>query len=311
LAPWIAGYLQLPRPQLVYVLAAAGVLTLLVTVNRGALQGLQRFWSLSVNTILDLGVRVAAATALIGAGAGAAGGILALMAGPVVAYAQGLALVRRSDPAGAAQRAPSLAAVGRYALSASAAAVGVTYLFNVDVLLAKHYLPSDQAGVYAAGSVLARAVYFLGTTIAAAMFPQVSALHARNDAHFHVVDRSLAFLGAIALGLVVVYLAVPGLVLLPYGHAFDGVRPYLAPFAAALGLLALGNLLVTYFLSIDSRRFAIPLAGACVLETVLIGAFHSGVAQIVSMLLITMGALAAALGALYLLERTGFRWRTT
>jgi O-antigen/teichoic acid export membrane protein len=306
LAPAIAGYLQLPRPQLVYVLAAASVIVLLVTVNRGALQGMQHFWALSANTVLDLAVRVIAALALIAAGLGALGGILALLVGPAVAYVQGLFLVRQ--PAGdGAGSAPSMADVGRYALSASIAAVGVTYLFNIDVVLAKHYLPASQAGVYAAGSVLARAVYFLGTTIAGVMLPQVATLHARNDAHFHVVDRSLLLLGLIAAGMFTAYLFLPGLVLLPYGHGFDAAEPYLGPFAAALGLLALSNLLVTYFLSVDSRRFVVPLAGACVLETALIAVFHAGMAQIVAVLVVSMTALSASLALLYLIDRARAR----
>jgi O-antigen/teichoic acid export membrane protein len=302
LAPAIAGYLQLPRTQLVYVLALTSVMALLVTVNRGALQGMRRFWALSLNAIVDLGVRVVAAVAFIAAGAGALGGILALLAGPLVAYVQSIFLLRQPS-GGRAAIGPSLTDVGRYALSASVAAIGVTYLFNVDVLLAKHYLPGQQAGVYAAGSVLARAVYFLGNTIAGAMFPEVATLHARNQAHFHVVDRALLLLAVVAVGLVVAYLVLPGLVLIPYGSGYDAVRPYLGPFAAALGLLALSNLLVTYFLSVDSRRFALPLAGACVLETVLIVSFHAEVAQIVTMLLISMGALAAMLGGLYAIDR--------
>ena len=302
LAPFFAGYLQLPRAQLVYLLAIASVVALLVAANRGALQGMRRFWALSVNAVLDLFVRVAAAAALIAAGLGALGGILALIAGPLVAYGQALWLLRqRSDaPAGTG---PPLTEVGRYAVSASLAAIGVTYLFNVDVLLAKHYLPGQVAGVYAAGSILARAVYFLGLTVTAVMFPEVATLHARNQAHFHIVDRSLIMLGVVGAGLVVAYVAVPGLVLIPYGSSYDPVRPYLGPFAMALGLLAVSNLLVNYFLSVDSRRFVLPLAGACVLETVLIVAFHDGIAQIVGMLLVSMAVLSAMLGGLFLLDR--------
>jgi O-antigen/teichoic acid export membrane protein len=302
LAPFFAGYLQLPSAQLVYLLAVASVVALLVAANRGALQGMRRFWALSANTVLDLCVRVAAAAALIGAGLGALGGIIALIVGPLAAYGQGLWLLRqrRDDAAGTG---PPLTEVGRYAVSASLAAIGVTYLFNVDILLAKHYLPGQVAGVYAAGSILARAVYFLGLTVTAVMFPEVATLHARNQAHYHIVDRSLLMLGVVGVGFVVAYLAVPGLVLIPYGSSYDPVRPYLGPFAMALGLLAVSNLLVNYFLSVNSHRFVLPLAGVCVLETLLIVAFHDGIAQIVAMLLVSMAVLAALLGGLFLLDR--------
>jgi O-antigen/teichoic acid export membrane protein len=302
LAPFVTSYLQLPRVQLVYVLAVASVIALLVAANRGALQGMRRFWALSVNTVLDLAVRVLAGGALIVAGLGALGGILALIIGPLAAYGQSLWLLRRRG-AVATTSGPPLTEVGRYAVSASLAAIGVTYLFNVDVLLAKHYLPAQAAGVYAAGSILARAVYFLGLTVTAVMFPEVATLHARNQAHFHIVDRSLIMLGVVGVGFVLAYLAVPGLVLIPYGSGYEPVKPYLGPFAMALALLAVSNLLVNYFLSVDSRRFVIPLAAVCVLETVLIVAFHDGIAQIVAMLLISMAVLSALLGGLFVFDR--------
>jgi O-antigen/teichoic acid export membrane protein len=150
---------------------------------------------------------------------------------------------------------------------------------------------------------LGRVVYFLGITISQVMFPEVATLHAKNEPHFHVVDLSLALLAAVAVGLTLVYAVVPGLVLLPFGSAFSGVRPYLWTFAIALGLLSIVNLLINYFLSIGSGRFVVALIGACVLESVLIVSFHSSAGQILTMVVTTMAILAVALGAMYGLDR--------
>jgi O-antigen/teichoic acid export membrane protein len=301
----VARYLQVSQPQLIYVLAVISVIALLVTANRGALQGMRRFWSLSGNTALDMVLRVVFAGVFITAGLGAVGGILALLVGPAIAYVQSIWLTRSREASDALSKhdVPSLLEVGRYALLATAGAAGVTYLFNADVILVKHYLSPDVAGQYAAGSVLARVVYFLGATVAAVMFPEVTKLHARDMGHFHVVDRSLLLLLVVAMGLVVIYAAVPSLVLLPYGKAFDPVRPYLGLFAFALSLLALSNLLVNYFLSVNSLRFLLPLAGACVLETTLVMAFHSSLVQVVTMVIISMATLTVGVGGLYLADR--------
>ena len=160
-----------------------------------------------------------------------------------------------------------------------------------------------EPGIYAAASVLGRVVYFLGVAFAQVMFPEVAALHARNEAHLHVVDLSLALLAAVGTLLVVAYAAVPWLVILPYGPAFEPVRPYLWPFALALGLLAVANLLTNYFLSIGSGRFVLPLLAACLLETVLIVIHHSSPGEILAMVIVAMLLLVGALGAVYLLER--------
>ncbi len=300
--PAVTGFLQLTDRRVVGVLAAGTILGLLVSTNRGVLQGMRRFVALSSNLMLDSATRVAAAVGLIALGLGVMGSVVALLFGPAIAYAQSFFLLRPVRPSNDRLEL-SFAAVGRYTVPAAVAVMGVTYLFNADVLLAKHYLAPRAAGIYAAASVLARVVYFLGLTIAGVMFPEVATLHARNQAHFHVVDASLLFLTGVGIVLSSTYTLLPGLVLLPYGDGFSAVKPYLGPFALALTLLALANLLVNYFLSVNSSRFIWPVAGACLLETLLIVSFHDGPGRILGMLLLTMVAFAAALGALYAVER--------
>jgi O-antigen/teichoic acid export membrane protein len=302
LAPVFAAYLRIGDVRIVYLLAVTTAVSLVLAVNRGALQGLSRFLALSVNLVLDLGTRVVMAVGLVLLGGGVLAAVLAVLLGPLLAYLHSFLLLLRVQGAHAAEVAGA-AEVGRYAMSAAVAAIGVTFLFNADVILAKHYLPSGQAGLYAAGSVLGRVVYFLGTTVAAVMFPEVAALHARDERHFHVVDMSLVLLAALAAALIAAYVILPQVVLLPFGTGFGPVRPYLVPFAVALSLLAMANLLVNYFLSVNSRRFVIPLVLACLLETGLIASFHRDPAQIVDILLVSMGALAAALGGMYAVER--------
>ena len=298
----VARFLQLPDLRVVGVLALAPLFGMLVSTNRGLLQGLLRFGALSINLVLDGGARVVVAVTLVLAGAGPVGAVTGILAGPAIAYLQSIPAVRRL-PRGAPGRAVSARDVARYAAPAAAAVIGITYLFNVDVVLARHYLSPAQAGIYAAGAVLARAVYFLGVTTAAVMFPEVATRHARDEAHFRVVDLSLLFLGLIGVVMILVYVLVPALVLLPYGIEFHAVRPFLGPFAAALTLLAVSNLLVNYFLSVNSARFAVPLLAAGALETVLMVWFHRDLAQLLAMLLVTTSLLAASLAALYAIDR--------
>lgn len=301
-SPTLARFLQLRDRQVTAILTVSTLLGMLIAVNRGILQGLQRFGALTLNLVLDGAGRVAVALTLVLGGFGPAGAVAGLMAGPAIAYAQSLAILRRL-PERVPTVAISLGEMARYAAPTATAVIGVTYLFNVDVVLARHYLPSREAGIYAAGAVLGRVVYFLGLTIAAVMFPEVAGRHARDETHYRVVDLSLAFLGAVGLGLIAVYELLPSLVLLPYGAQFAPVRPYLGPFSAALTLLALSNLLVTYFLSVNSARFVLPLLAAGAAETVLMAAFHQGLGQLLLVLIAVNLGLAVTLAALYTIER--------
>src|SRR6202030_3308591 len=82
----LSTYLQISDERIIWVLAAASLMALLVSVTRGALQGFRRFVALSINTVLDTALRVVAAVGLILAGLGALGGVIAIVIGPGVAY---------------------------------------------------------------------------------------------------------------------------------------------------------------------------------------------------------------------------------
>lgn len=299
-APQVSAFLNLSDRRIVYLLALASLFAIAVTVNRGALQGLRRFVALSGNMATEMISRLVFAAGLVGAGLGALGAIATFPIGALIAYGQSFFFLRSSkDSAGSVDK---IEGIGTYAVLATIASIGINYLFSIDTLLAKHYLAADAAGVYAAGSVLARVVYFLGLSVAGVMFPEVASLHARNQAHFHVVDLALLLVGAMGAALIVAYFVAPGLVLLPYGASFTPARPYLGVFAVALTMLAIANLLINYFLSIARRTFIVPLFAACVLETALIAVFHQGIWQLLTMVVISQGFLALAMSAMYILD---------
>jgi O-antigen/teichoic acid export membrane protein len=177
------------------------------------------------------------------------------------------------------------------------------------VLLSKHYLTGHESGIYAAGAVLGRVIYFLGATVAAVMFPEVTLRHSRGEAHFVVVEKSLVLLVALSSAFVLSYSVIPLIVIGPFGAAFAGVGPNLVFFATALSFFSISVLFVNYFLSIRSWRFALPLLGACLLETLLIASFHSSAHQIVLMMLASMAALLGMLSLLYISDRLGIRVR--
>lgn len=301
----VARYMNLTDNRVVYVVAGAGLATLVVTINRGALQGLRRFVALSGNVVLDVASRLVLAAGFVAIGLGALGATAALALGPAIAYSQSFVLLRRIS--GTVPAAGRIEGLGSYALLATVASIGINYLFSADTLLAKHYLGAESAGIYAAASVLARVVYFLGLSVAGAMFPEVATLHARDQAHLHVVDLALLMVSGIGVALILAYFALPNLVLLPYGSGFAAARTYLGFFALALTMLTLANLVINYFLSIARASFIIPLMGGCILETLLIVFFHSSIWQILSMVLISVGLLFGAMGLLYASDRFDLR----
>jgi O-antigen/teichoic acid export membrane protein len=300
----IAQFLGISGGTEIPILALIATVFLLLAVSRGILQGLQRFGWLAVNFIVDAGARVLAAVILINAGFAVTGALLAVAVGPLLAYGHTLFGLRGYLRGGIGHRT-SQRRLAMFGLWVALGLSGVTFLFNVDVILARHYLSPDEAGVYAAAAVLGRVVYITTFAVAQVMFPEVTVLRSRGARHFHVVELSMALIVLLATPILIIYVFAPGVVLFFFGEAFRPVAPFLGPFALALTALSLSNLLINYQLSTADARFIVPLALACLLEPALIVAFHQTVGQIVLAVLVANLVLLAALGGLYLWGRFG------
>jgi hypothetical protein len=94
-APAVARYLHITDLRIIYLLVTASAIALLVSISRGAMQGLSRFLALSINTTIDMATRVCTSVLLILGGLGALGAALAIVAGPAVSYIQSLFIFRR------------------------------------------------------------------------------------------------------------------------------------------------------------------------------------------------------------------------
>src|SRR5579864_5951977 len=76
----VAAFLQLPQHGIVAVLAVSTLLGMLVSTNRGILQGLQRFGWLALNLVLDAFAKVAIAVGMVLLGFGASGAVVGVLA---------------------------------------------------------------------------------------------------------------------------------------------------------------------------------------------------------------------------------------
>ena len=220
--------------------------------------------------------------------------MLAILAGVVLAYGQGafaLLDVLRTP----ARRAP-LRAMAVYSLTAAAGTLGVMILYNVDVILAKHYLSADGAGYYGGLNKIGTILYFLTLSVSQVLFPRVVEAVATDEHPGRLLLLSAGIMSLLGAGSLLVFGAVPWLVVrVLFGPAFDVTTPYILP-VGLIGLtLSLNNLLVQFFMAVHDRWFVPILALGCLLECSLIVANHAGFGSIV---VDVLAALVLLLGAL-------------
>jgi hypothetical protein len=184
--------------------------------------------------------------------------------GALVPVAVGAALV--ADPSHASPRRVSAVVVGREVLHDSHLLLAFFALTQVDVFVARATLPTAEAGLYASGLILAKAVLFLPTFVTVLAYPML----ARRGRHRHVHHRGLLIILAIGLVAVCGVLVLPDLGLaFVGGAAYAAVRDELWVFATLGTATALVQLLVQTAVARQHRTAVAWVWGA--LAAVLVG----------------------------------------
>jgi len=282
LAPLVSSVLNIHSTPAVVIAVLSLSTALVYPVAMGVLQGEQRFVPLASLYVIPWVVRLVVLGIAAAAGARLGGAVVATLAGAVVSMAVAYALIRPAIRGAEKLSRADLRSFLVYLWPVAVALIGIALLTNVDVLIVKARFSGHDAGAYAAASAFARVGFFLPAAILTVLFPRTAARQARGEETEDILGRSLfataGFCGLLAL----VYAAAgTGLVTLTYGADYAKGGEVLAPFALAMGLFSLANVLVGYHLSRNETRYAWIVAGAVVVQVVALTTIPNGLEGVV------------------------------
>jgi len=277
-----------------------GWLWLMLSVQRGALQAVQRYRLVGLTLVGEAALRLVFGAALVLAGLEVTGAFLGTtLALGLLVLAYSLPL-RRLLPAPRDEAARALVPGMRHLIARArvpvAAFVLIAVLQHVDVIVVKHVASPEKAGSYAAASVAAKAVIWLAMGLGFYLLPEaVRRAQAGEDAR-PILVRTLALLLAVAIPLVAFYALVAGpLLALVFGPGLTAAAGALAILTGAMALLACGYLAVQYLLALGRRLFIGLLATAATVELVVLPQVGSELTEVALVLLGLQVVLATAL----------------
>ena len=253
-SPFIARALNLDDAFALVMVALTFVPFTITGAQLGLLQGAERHKRLAVLYALSTGARVTGAIIAAAIARTADAALLGLALGAVVGAAAGqFLLVGQPSWGGQEEKARGFLAEVFHAAHALIALYALT---NLDVLLARARLSPYEAGLYAAGALVARAVFFLPTAVLVAAFPRMVA-GARNAQRQAVI--AVAVLGLVAS---LVIAAAPTLVVqIVAGPEFLAVAPDVWVFAVAGAGFGVVQVLLYARMAHHDRRAALLLWG--------------------------------------------------
>lgn len=290
----IADLISVPEEWAAAATAPTAALWLLLSVERGALQGVHAYKPVAWSIVLEAFGRLVFGLILVGAGMGVTGAYLGTPLS-LLATALGLWYVSRgrfgrAQVGSAAQRLRDL--VGG-AWPAVTALFLIAVLQNVDVIMVKRQIGGDEAGAYAAAAVAAKAVVWLAIGIGLYLLPEATRAARHGQDPRPVLARALAVVGTVAVPMLIVYAVAPATVLrLAFGPETVVAADALFVLGCAMTLLAVGYLAVQYMLALGRVSFLPALAAVAVAEIALLGGL--GIESLVTFAAIVLGLQAAA-----------------
>ncbi len=282
-------------------LVPTGVLWLLLSVLRGALQGLHAYSPVGWSLVYESGGRLFFGLVLVLSGAGVTGAYLGTPLSMVDAVAVLVVmLARRTGGLSAPGVEPrSLLGLLRGGWAPLLGLIFLAALQNVDVIVAKHQMSDDAAGAYAAAVVAAKLVVWVAIGIGLYLLPEATRRHAAGLDSRPVFLRALGLVALVAVPALLIFAAVPGLLLrVAFGEGFAPAADALVVLGAAMTLLAVAHLAVQYMLALRQVVFLWVLGVVAVAEPFLLTA---GDFSILSFAAVVLGLqFLAAAGALAL-----------
>jgi len=287
----ISSFLQISSRGLVMLFGVSLLFSMVIPILWGGLQGLQKFGLLTLNLIINSGLKLVLGILFVLLGFGLIGAMSAIAVSYFVTtilslFILGVSLLKekgvahqevipRSSP-------PSnFSEVYHYSFSAGLVLLCFMVLTNIDLILVKHFFTPIEAGYYSIAQMVGKIILALPIPIVTVMFPKLSSLEGREKGTPSVLGRSLRMAAFLCAGGVMFSLLFPSpIVKILSGKVYLECSPLVGMFSVNMTLLSLTLILLYYHLSTSERGFLYPLFFFTLIEIGLILLFHDTLIQV-------------------------------
>ena len=292
----LAAFLKITDPRLPTLFFVFIALSFLGSAPSGFLCGLSRFKAFSLMSFVGPLFKL-----LLGAGLAFLGlGVFGVVGGLIISSLLGLAccliLLKKNLRRSFKESTFSQKDLVSYALPTTVVLLALVSLYNVDVILVKHFFSPEEAGIYSSLATLGRIIFFGLSSVQLVMFPLASEKFENGEDPLGIFKKSLLLVGAGAVVGVSSYFLFPQILVKTFfGSSYLSAVPYLGSFAVFMALYAVVDLFSRFSLSIRDFRPAAILVVFSLFQILLICFFHETLSQVI---FVNMGVMAGLLSAL-------------
>lgn len=252
-APFMRDYFNLGSLIPVMIFLAMTVAVFFVPVNIALLQAQQNFHWLAINAVSGQGFRVIFCVILVLAGFGLNGALMGIVLALVASWLMTFYPLRHAValPVGAGRAGGHLTFRG--AVPVLIANLAFAVMTQLDMLLVNYHFNPEQAGLYAAASILGKAVMYLPGAIVMALFPMVAENDSREQSSAHLFYNAMALtVGLSGAGALFYFFFADTVMPLLYGQKYQSAAELLRYYGFAMFPMTL-VMVAEYFLIAKGR----------------------------------------------------------
>jgi O-antigen/teichoic acid export membrane protein len=279
--PYIMSKLKIQSVLPGYILAAMLSLSWIMLVLSGVIQGLEFFWWLMSISVVIGALKLAFVFLFMKLGFGVAGALGAFLISISIGIIISFFPLRRIFSLRLIASEVNFKEIFLYLFPVGASVFCYNVLFNIDMILVKHYFTPEESGFYSLAQMVGLIFLFLPGAISIVMLPRASGLNAKNMDTVSTMKRSLVYAAALCVIAALLYNTFPSLVLKVFtGKVFSESLTLGRLFSVSMSFLALLYVFIIYFLSIKDLRFIKYLILCTCLQCLAIILFHRSLMQV-------------------------------
>jgi O-antigen/teichoic acid export membrane protein len=295
--PYLQHYLRVENFLPIFLFGLILIISIFNAVFIAFFQGLQRFFWLGIFGLLGVSGKIIISVGFIALGFGVEGPLLGVLSAMVLVFLLGTPLLFSSLPAQMPHRKLHFnLAIVKKAIPVLIATVTFAALTQLDMVIVNFYFQPEEAGLYAAASVLGKAVLYLPGGLILALFPMVSESHSKGLNSFGIF-RQAVIVTVVLSGLIAcIYFFLGDLIIsVLYGPSYQGAGNILRWYGFAILPLTVVIITEQYLIAKGQVLFAWIFLLILPLQLMVIYIWHSELWMILLIMGI-FGLLLAVIG---------------
>jgi len=271
-------------------------------INNAYLQGLQYFKWLSASGILATLLKIIIAVILVYFGSGVTGALGGVIFSTLIILILTYIILRPSLSKNNINTSSATHLLFKSAMPVLLANIAFAVMTQIDMVLVKHYFSEQDAGLYAAASILGKAVMYLPGGIAMALFPMVAENHASGKSSTNLIFQAVGMTASLSLiGALFYYFFADSIIVLLYGADYKEAAHVLKYFGFAILPMALIMVAEHFLIAMGRVLFAYLFMIIAPLQLIAIYYYHDTLIDIVTVLFIS--------GIILAVSGYGLLWR--